>query len=600
MKTKNLLKKTFLLLALVGGAFSAWAAPATSWSDISIDLRSGQLGTSGSNMSKYVTVGSPYAYADEDPGSYNAILFASSWNGSDHGYVNLKATVPLKAGIYKITLGTCAWGSNACVKNSEESTLNVIDVNGETVTGVNQNNGTCYHNNTTENVVSMWYTASSDETITIVCGNYTPYFAIEKVNSVPELKYSVTYAKGDGVEGTVPSVEYVTSGNSITLPVNYTLYKSGYTLTGWNDGSNIYATGASYTVTKNTTMTAVFTANGASSYLGHNASTVTWGFQTANDDPTWNLQGFGKEKIGYYVTKTSVGGSNIDLLMTMDVTNGKIDNSTNSSWAQINANTILTVPVIVGAVVKVYTYSSAAAPTFDGNTGNFDSTNKIYSYTATTAGDLDIVFGGDDYASQVTVEYPLTVSVTVSDAGYATYVNSDYDLNFTSTSIKAYKVKVTSKGVATMTLVNKVPANTPVLLYKDGGATESIPSMTGAAAVTENDLVAGADAAVPTEDGAGNTNMILNNIGGNVGFYFAAGNTVATNRAYLHFASTLAPGAGEARGMTLVLDDNILTGINEVEAATKAIVKEGKFFENGKLVIFKRGMKFNANGQVIK
>ena len=36
--------------------------------------------------------------------------------------------------------------------------------------------------------------------------------------------------------------------------------------------------------------------------------------------------------------------------------------------------------------------------------------------------------------------------------------------------------------------------------------------------------------------------------------------------------------------------------INEAEAATEAVQKEGKFVVDGKLVIFKKGMKFNANG----
>ena len=93
-----------------------------------------------------------------------------------------------------------------------------------------------------------------------------------------------------------------------------------------------------------------------------------------------------------------------------------------------------------------------------------------------------------------------TESVTVTSAGYATYVPSN-DLDFSTTEIEAYKVKVTSKGVATLTKVNNVPAGTPVLLYKDGGDTENIPVMTGAAAVSDNDLVAGTDAAVATTDG---------------------------------------------------------------------------------------------------
>ena len=166
--------------------------------------------------------------------------------------------------------------------------------------------------------------------------------------------------------------------------------------------------------------------------------------------------------------------------------------------------------------------------------------------------------------------------VTVTSAGMATYVSA-YPLDFSKTGIAAYKVKVKKQGEATLTKVGAVPAGTPVLLYKDGGATENIPIVASAETVSDNDLVAGtvttATDGVPTEDGKGYTNMILNNIGGNVGFYFAAGNTVATNRAYLHIATSLAPYAvSGARSMEMVFDGTP-TG---VESITPSTIEKGK------------------------
>ena len=189
------------------------------------------------------------------------------------------------------------------------------------------------------------------------------------------------------------------------------------------------------------------------------------------------------------------------------------------------------------------------------------------------------------------------VPVTVSAAGFATYVNSTYDLDFTSTSIKAYKVKVSSKGIAKLTKVDEVPAGTPVLLYKDGGDTENIPVMTGAAAVSDNDLVAGTGAAVATTDGE-YTNMILNNVSG-IGFYFANGQTVAKNRAYLHIATSLAPTA--ASRMVMVFGDET-TGVNSLTPNPSPIgdgsiytlsgqrvenPKKGLYIKNGKKVVIK-------------
>ena len=198
-----------------------------------------------------------------------------------------------------------------------------------------------------------------------------------------------------------------------------------------------------------------------------------------------------------------------------------------------------------------------------------------------------------------TADVPATENIVVTDAGYATYV-SNYNLDFTSTATKAYKVSVAEKGVATMTEVVKVPAKTPVLLYVAGGNGdgEAIPVTTDAVdAVTGNNLVAGTGAAVATTDGD-YTNMILNNVSG-IGFYFANGQTVAANRAYLHIAKSLAPDAVGGARMAMFFTGGI-TGVENVEAAAEAKAKDGKFVENGKLVIVKAGKKFNANGQQVK
>ena len=203
----------------------------------------------------------------------------------------------------------------------------------------------------------------------------------------------------------------------------------------------------------------------------------------------------------------------------------------------------------------------------DGSKDEWNSTSTSMGINVTgSTGVLRFTIARYGYIKSVTV-YAAPVSVTVTAAGFATYVNNDYDLDFTSTSIEAYKVKVSTKGTATLTKVNQVPAGTPVLLYKEGGATEAIPVMTGAAAVSDNDLVAGTGAAVATSqtiDEVAYTNMILNDGASGIGFYFANGQTVAADHAYLHITSDKAPDAeAGARPMNLVFED--MTGINSVK-----------------------------------
>ena len=165
---------------------------------------------------------------------------------------------------------------------------------------------------------------------------------------------------------------------------------------------------------------------------------------------------------------------------------------------------------------------------------------------------------------KVTRHYqPSSESVTVTDAGYATYVSS-LPLDYTSTAIKAYTAKADA-GKVVLTQINKVPANTPVVLYKEGGATEDIPVATTTDTPAESDLVAGTGAAVAT-DGGDYTNFILNVVNEKIGFYKAAGQTVAANRAYLHVPN--AQTGFDTSRMTIVFDDQA-TGIADLKAAAK-------------------------------
>lgn len=394
-----------------------------SWIPIAIDLRSGQLGTEGNNMSKYVTVGDTYTYSDEEPGSYNALLKANSWNGSQHGYVSFKAKVPVKTGIYKITLGTCQFGSGTgYVKNADESsTLNIVDANGQVQTSFNQNTGACYHNNTTSNVISVWYEATTDQTITIVCGDYTPYFSIESVNSVPETKYTVTYANNTAdVEGTVPGVAYATAGNSVTIPVNRTLYKDGYTLTGWSDGNTTYEPGDSYTPTANVTLNAVFTQNTYTFDQTVSEMTVRWDFQRKNGCPTISMQGAGATAI--LVQQANVNGNTIDMKLDIDATGtgGKFANGSWTDWAQVNDVTTFSFPSVEGTTVKAYSMNepknaSDVKSSVDGNEySSYASYIATYATTPTSSSSTLTVKGGT-YYRYIDVTYPAAAITGITE-----------------------------------------------------------------------------------------------------------------------------------------------------------------------------------------
>lgn len=158
--------------------------------------------------------------------------------------------------------------------------------------------------------------------------------------------------------------------------------------------------------------------------------------------------------------------------------------------------------------------------------------------------------------SNVTLKKAVSEEVTVSADGYATYV-SNAPLDFTNTKIKAYTAKVVEGNKVMLKKIDKVPAKTPVVLYCEGGKTETVPFAAMVDTPVESDLVAGNGGAVATDDG-GYTNYILNN-GKGIGFYRAAGQTVAKGRAYLHVAN-----ATDSR-LSIVFDGDA-TGISEVKS----------------------------------
>ena len=131
-------------------------------------------------------------------------------------------------------------------------------------------------------------------------------------------------------------------------------------------------------------------------------------------------------------------------------------------------------------------------------------------------------------------------------------------MDFSATDIKAYTAKVEDNKVV-LTQIEKVPAKTPVVLYYEGGKTEEIPFASETDTPAESDLVAGNGGTVETEV-EGFTNYILNNVS-SIGFYKAAGQTVAKEHAYLHVATT-----SEAR-LQIVFDG--ATAISEVKSIGK-------------------------------
>ena len=312
-----------------------------------------------------------------------AVFTNFKYHSEEHGLNPGTITVAVD-GPTQITYGTCAYGGVVTIKNSSD----------ETVATLNINTGKCYHGNKAENIISFTYGGKAD-TLTLSGGSYISYVAFK---SVDVISYNVTYQCDDAAaEGTVPAMQNAVSGTQITIPKNQTLYKEGYTLTGWTDGETVYPVDTTMTVTKEVTLKPVFTQNADNALAG---ATVNFDFQVKNGAPIFNLQG----KTGIYVCQATGGAAPVDVCLRIDATGGKVANGNWSDWCQMNPGTKFIIPVQTGStVVMGGLYNAEQAFTVNGQ--SFSKTGDTYTHTG-AAGTVELITQGNGYWRGFSVTYP--------------------------------------------------------------------------------------------------------------------------------------------------------------------------------------------------
>lgn len=195
---------------------------------------------------------------------------------------------------------------------------------------------------------------------------------------------------------------------------------------------------------------------------------------------------------------------------------------------------------------------------------------------------------------QGSIYRPVTsVPVTVSAVGWAT-LYTPYALDFTGVDGLTAYTATCSDNVVTLTPVDNVPSNTGVVL-KGAENTYSIPVI-ASSSTAQGHLKGSATEATAWNAYSGYTLYVLTSVdeGANVQFNPVTSGSIAAGKAFLKVND----GASSAHAMTVVFADDV-TGISEAKSGVKA-AKVSKFIEDGKLMILKKGMKFNANGQLVK
>ena len=194
-------------------------------------------------------------------------------------------------------------------------------------------------------------------------------------------------------------------------------------------------------------------------------------------------------------------------------------------------------------------------------------------YLYFSGGGYSNLFGGFSFDTSM----PSTISATIGATGFATF-SSEYPLDFSGTSTKAYTASLTGENTVLLTPVTAVPANTGVLLK---GATEDIPVKAGFFVYSATNLLKASTADDIAASVEGTYHYVLANGSKGVGFYnLAADKNIGTGKAYLETTTALAA-ASEAR-VAWVFADEETTGINTVRSEK---VNNGEFYNlNGQRV----------------
>lgn len=245
-----------------------------------------------------------------------------------------------------------------------------------------------------------------------------------------------------------------------------------------------------------------------------------------------------------------------------------------------------------GSSVKVGDTTAFTIESVNATKGTW--TDKTFTNVAIpAAGNVTLVKGGSNTIDcyDIIIAILHSVPVTITSAGWATF-SSDHALDFSSvSSLEAYMITGHEGNVVTKSQVTgTVPAGTGLLLKGDAGSYNIPVAASSSTDVSANLMVAGTGASVSYE--AGKTKYILGLNGVDAEFQKlvdgGSSATVAKGKAYLQFNEVIS-------ARSLYFEDEV-TGIANVEAAAETKANEGKFIDNGKLVIVKNGVKYNVAG----
>lgn len=448
----------------------------------------------------------------------------------------------------------------------------------------------------------------------------------------PVTSYVVEFALGDA-EGTAPTTVDVTIGKDITMPVNKTMYKAGYTLTGWSDGVNTYPIGQPFTPANDVVLTPVFTANQADLLNASSDVTVKWYFGGDNGAPTTSYEGTS----GLLVAQATIGDKTVDVKLAIDATSGKFVPEPTTEWAQVNVGTIFTYPYKAGMTVNVDNYKSNVTYYIADAEGKVTCCeNDHYSFIEVkypaSASTTAVVIGDPNDASQVETFLTNYDGQTVPELTIDRPVkNNMYNTLCLPFHMDAGQIAASSlNGVEIYEFTDADVVNDELYLYTSEQKHEIVagrPYLVKYSAASQLDDLDFVNVVVNNADLDAQKVVIngvtfkgtfapywmvaqgdLNLHGGylflgqnNTLYWPNVSNYIKPFRAYFYVNVNDAPaGMPMRRGMPAHIGGpaQIPTGVGQVSQEPRA--NSQKVMENGVLYIIKNDVKYNVQGQIVK
>lgn len=243
--------------------------------------------------------------------------------------------------------------------------------------------------------------------------------------------YKITFAAGEGAEIGTNKNDLITAyaESSYTTPAkNSYISKTGYTATGWTDGTNEYGFGEEIALTGDIELKPIFKAN--TNYIENfaEATDVTWEFRRNNGGVLLNIE----NATGYYVIQQKIAGETVDLPIYIDNKDGsgydgkrgKTNNTSSDGQTQVNVGSKFTIPAIKGMVIRINAANKFAKETsgdsYETTIGGVSMTDYltesekgiVYTYDGAN-GTTDIIFGsGFGYLYNIVITYPAASTTT--------------------------------------------------------------------------------------------------------------------------------------------------------------------------------------------